>query len=310
MDTGWSLRAAVDRRPLAREAMVATAALGAFGLWIDLVGWATRRYVPLGALDIPGGANAGLALTGFLVSVVLLAGMALFVATFARLRGAECTPALPGRRALGAGAGAVGAGVVLAGTVRLAGALSGESLSSATGITHGPGASVGIVALVTALGLFVGIPAYLVVTHVLVQNSLRRASTPRTAVAATALAVGVLGPTAVLDVTAVRATVGASLAVIAIALPVVAAERYGRRWLTALTALPLLLLAAGVGAERLAAVDGPASAAYLCAEILVVGVGAAAHERTDSTLPSALAYASFVVAAEAFVFVAQVGVPW
>lgn len=303
-----ALREPFDRHPLTREVLVALAAVGALGLWTDLVVEAVRRYVPLAAIDAPGGAHAGLALTSFLTGVFVIAGVMLFVGAFARLRDLDTTPAVPDRRVVGYGAGAVGTGVGLVVLVRVVAGLSGESLSVATTTTYGPGATVGVAALVTALGLFVGVPVYVVTAHVVVQRSVRRAGRPMAAVGFTALVVGTAGPTTVLRTSPVRATVGTALVVLAIALPVIAAETYDRRWLTALTTLPVLLLLAGLAVERLTPVPAATSVAFQASTVAVVAVGAYAYERSGSTLPSALAYASFVVATEALVFAAHAGV--
>jgi hypothetical protein len=63
-----------------------------------------------------------------------------------------------------------------------------------------------------------------------------------------------------------------------------------------------------MAAERITDVAGVADGFYTAGEIAVVAVGVAAYQRTESLLPSALTYVSFVVAADLVVYFFEAGV--
>lgn len=296
-----------DHHPLAREALVALVAVGALGLWVNLVGTFVREYVPFEAIDAPGGPSAELALTGFGMSVFFIAGMVLFVGAYLRVRDIEVSPTIPDRQVLAYGAGATAAGLALVGFVSLVVVVTGSSFTDVTGTSYGPGAVLGITMLITGLGLFVGVPAYVLVSHVLLQRTIERAGRPTIAIGLTTFVVGAIGPTAVLDVSPLQGGIGLVLVAGAIALPVIAAERYEHRWLVVVTAIPAVLLVAGLLAERISDLAGVAGGAHLLAVLGVVAVGAYAYERTDSVVPSALAYATFVVALDVVHYGTAVG---
>ncbi|MDG5778063.1 hypothetical protein VB773_03280 [Haloarculaceae archaeon H-GB2-1] len=304
-----SMREAFGRHPIARETVVAFAGVWAFALWIDLVTDAVFRYVPTGAVDASGGPHAELALSALLTSGFLIAGMVAFAAGFARLRDLGPAVGLPTRQTLVAGCWATATGVALVGVVQLVATLTGGSLAPLAGVAYAPNARGGLAALVTVLGLFVGVPAYVIPAHLVVQRSGQRTGRPLVAVGLTVLVVGVVGPTGLLNVRPLRMTAATGLLVLAIALPVVAAETVDRDWVTALALLPLAVFLAGLVFERTASVEGATSVAYHGAELAAVAVGAYAYERSNSLLPSALAYTAFVVATRAVVFVADAGVP-
>jgi hypothetical protein len=298
-----------DGHPIARESLVAVVALGTFGLWVDFLSGAIRRYVPIGAIDAPGSSAAELALTSVLNSVLLLVGMGAFVYAYRRLRSFDGSLAWPDGDVLRQTLLAVGCGVSLVAVVQAVATLTGGSLGAAAGTAYSPKAAVGIAALVTALGLLVAVPAFVVVAHVLVQDGLRRRGRPVVGIALATLVVGLVGPTGLLRLQPLRFGVVTLLVALAIALPVVATERFDHGWLTALTSVPLLVLVLGATFERFLTEPALVSTAYRLVEVAFVAVATIAYERTGSVVPSALGYASFVVTTEAVVFAVEAGLP-
>ncbi|WP_135364121.1 hypothetical protein [Halosimplex halophilum] len=303
------LPAPIERRPLAREAAIAVAAFGAFVLWIHAlwpVAGALRSVVRPGALAETGlGSLAATALTN---SLVVVAGTVVFTVGYARVRGRPVPLGLPGRADLPVVAAAVLAPVAAVAAVQLLAGATGTDLATLTGRSFASGADPFTTGVVTALGLFVGLPAYVLVTHALVQRTLRSAASPAVTIGLTTLLVGTVGPTGLVSGgLPLRVAAVTLLLVASIALPVYAADAFDRTWLSALSALPLAMFAAGALFQWVTGLDGVAGAALGLAEVGLVGVSAYAYERTESLFPPALAYAAFVVARDAVAFLAGTG---
>ncbi|WP_436909317.1 hypothetical protein [Halosimplex marinum] len=303
------VRAPFDRRPLAREAAVAVAAFGAFVLWIHAlwpVASTLRSVVRPGALAETGlGSLAATALTN---AAVVVAGTIVFTVAYARVRGRPLPLGSPDRADLPVVAAAVLAPVGVVAAVQLLAGATGTNLAALTGSSYAAGADPFTAGVVTALGLSFGLPAYVLVTHALVQRTLRSAASPAAAVGLTTLLVGTVGPTDLVSAgLPLRVAVVTLLLIASIALPVYAADAFDRGWLSALSALPLAVFAAGALLQWVTGLDGVAGAALGLAEVGLVGISAYAYERTESLLPPALAYAAFVVARDAVAFLVGTG---
>jgi hypothetical protein len=303
------VRAPFEERPLAREGAIAVAAFGAVVLWIHAlwpVAGAIRSVVRPGALAETGlGSLAATALTN---SAVVVAGTVAFTAAYARVRGRPVPLALPDREDVPLVAAVAVAPAGAVGVVELLAGATGTTTASLTGSSYAPGADPGVTAVVTALALFLGLPVYVLVTHALVQRTLRSAASPAVAIGLTTLLIGTVGPTDLVSWGRSFRVAAVTLSIVAaIAVPVYAAEAFDRAWLSAFCALPLALFAAGVLAQWATGFDGVAEAALGLAEVGLVGVSAYAYERTESLLPPALAYAAFVVARDAGAFLVGTG---
>lgn len=303
------VRAPFEEHPLAREGAIAVAAFGAVVLWIHAlspVASALQSVVRPGALAETGlGSLAATALTN---SAVVVAGTVAFTASYARVRDRPIPLALPDRADLPLVAAVAVAPVAAVGVVELLAGATGTSTAALTDSSYAPGVDPVGPATITALVLALGLPVYVLVTHALVQRTLRSAARPWVAIGLTTLLIGTVGPTDLVSsgrpfqVAAVTLSLAA-----AIAIPVFAAEAFDRAWLSAFCALPLAIFAGGVVVQWATGFDGFADAALGLAEVGLVGISAYAYERTESLLPPALAYAAFVVARDAVSFLVGTG---
>ncbi|WP_436932640.1 hypothetical protein [Halosimplex halobium] len=303
------VRVPFEEGTLAREGAIAVAAFGAFVLWIHAlwpVAGAVESAVRPGALA---GTGAGsLVATALTTSAVVVAGTVAFTAAYASVRDRPVSLALPGRADLPLVGAAAAAPVAAVGAVELLAGATGTSLTALTGSSYGPGTDPVVAATLTALVLFLGLPVYVLVTHAVVQRTLRSAGRPAVAVGLTTLLIGTVGPTELVSRgLPLRVAVVTLLLIASIALPVYAADTFDRSWLSALSALPLAMFAVGALAQWATGLDGAAGAALGLAEVGLVGVSAYAYERTDSLLPPALSYAAFVVARDAVAFLVGTG---
>ena len=304
-----SLRAPFDRHPIARESLVAVAAVVAFAVWTAFAGellWAAIRTV--GYPDVADSGLGTLVVHATMNGAALILAIVAFAAAYVRVRDVDVPLALPDRDDLPL----VGAALVLPtgliGLAKLVGAVTGTHLSTVT--NHAVSAEATLVATgtVTLLGLMVTLPAYLVAAHVLVQRTFSRVADARTTVVLTVLLVTVVGRTDVLAMDARGALLGGSLLLAAIALPLYAETSYDRRWLTAACAVPLALFVVGALGEWVLDFQGAAGAVFGLAEFAVVAVGVYGYERTDSLVPSAVALACYAVVPDVIVFFFEAGV--
>lgn len=304
------VRAPLEQRPLAREAVVVALLFGGFLLWVEALGPVGHAVAsatdPLLTVDSDAWALVNNALVQGGVTV---AGMVAFTAVYARTRHLSLSPTVPDRSDLPLLAvTALFPPVWVAVVSGLAG-VTGTTLSALTDIYVAADASTVLVVVVTVLGLFVSLPAYVLLAHVLVQRTLRTATSPWTAVGLTTLLVGFTGPRELADPgLGPRAAAVSLLLAAAIALPAYAAHSFDRAWLPRVCAIPLVLFTAGFVVEWLTGLGSPAAAALALGDVAVVTVGGYAYERTGSLLAPALAYASFVAATRATILLFETGI--
>ncbi|WP_415380922.1 hypothetical protein [Halosimplex sp. TS25] len=304
-----SIRTPLDRRPLAREVAVAAAIVGAFVCWIQLLWPVAGLFTSsLGPASLAESGVGSLAATALSNAAVVVAGTVAFAAGYARLRDRSLPLSLPARDALPVvGAVALAPVAAIAAVELLAGA-TGTSLAALTGTSYADGAGPLVPAVLTIVVLFMTLPAYVLVTHALVQRTIRSAASPGVAVGVTTLLVGTVDPTGLISSGSPLQVAAATLfAVGGIALPAYAADAVDRAWLTAFCAVPLAIFVGGVLFQSVTAVDGVAEGALELAKVGLVGAGAYAYERTDSLVPPALAYAAFVVARDAVSYLVATG---
>lgn len=304
------VHAPLDRHPLAREAVVVALLFGSFLVWIEAlrpIGYMVASATdPLITVNSDAWALANNALVN---GAILVAGMVVFTAIYARVRDLPPSPGVLDRSDLPLLAAAtlvppVGVALVYG----LAG-VTGTTLSALTDTYVAADTSLVLPMVVTALGLFVGLPAYVLLAHALVQRTLRTATGPWMAVGLTTILVGFVGPTDLAGQgLGVRIAAVSLLLAAGIALPAYAAHSFDRVWLPWVCAVPLALFTIGFVTEWLTGLDGPATVAFALAEVGIVGLGGYTYERTDSLLAPALAYASFVVATKVTVLLFETGV--
>lgn len=289
---------------------MAAALLGGFVLWIQLLLAIGLRLASVAESFLTVESNAwALAETVLVADTVAVVGMVAFAAAYVRVRGLSVTLGLPDRSELWAVAAAVAVPAASVAAVYGLAHATGTTLSSLTGTFVAEDVSLVVPATLMALQLLLGLPAYVLVTHVLVQRTLRAAAGPSVAIGVTTLVVGLAGPTELVTTTVTLQTaVVALLLPVSVALPVYASHSFDVDWLPWLCALPLALFGIGLVTSWLADVDGVAGAAFGLAQIGIVGLAAYSYEETGSLLPPALAYASFVVATEAMVLFFEAGV--
>lgn len=306
------LAAPLERYPLAREAALAALA---FGMLQVAVAASAAVGAPLaGAMrDLASPmADSGpehLVVSALTSTVVVAGGLTVAAVAYVRVRDLPVPLALPGRADLPLVAAALAGPALALAVAALVGDLTGTPFYELSGSRSAPGAAVHISAVITLLGLALGLPAYLLFAHVVVQPTLRTASDGVTAAGLTTLFVALIGPTSLVRPGPLRAFAVPVLFALAIALPACAAHWYDRRWLTAVAAVPLALVLAGGAHDRLVDVAGPAGALYAGGEVLVVALGSAGVARTDSVVPAAVAFTSYAVTNAALSYVTSAGLP-
>lgn len=307
MSIASHVRDPLDRYPLAREAAIAVALVGAFGLLVTTVMDLTSGLAAAAGLDLFGGVAGPFVNDAIVSGIIAVATMVTFAAVYVRLRGLAVAVGTFDRSVLGYSAAGVLAGVGAVLLVKGLTAVTDSSLSAASDQWISTAAAPGTTAIITGLGLLVTVPAYLLVTHVLVQRTIDRAASDAVTVGLTTFVVAAAGPSELLHVSPLLAVVGYGLVAVAIALPAVAATYYDRRWLTYVTALPVAMLVALLLFERITDLGGLAQGLYALANVGIVALGVFAYQRTGSMLPSGLAVLSFSVVTTALVFALEAG---
>lgn len=297
-----------DRRPVAREVLLAFLAVVGMTLWlvaVEPLAYDVSNLVSVSEV-VPDDANS-LVVFSLVPSAVLVLGMVAFAFAYVRLRSIRVPVALPNRTAL---PDVVLAVVVPGGLVVVATGLLGASdstLAAVPAVAPAPGTSAVWAVDRIAVRLLYGAPAYFLVAHVLVQRTLRRATDPLVAVGVTTLVLVPFDLTVGTNVLPLQLAAAAALFALALALPVFAAYYFDEHWLPWLCAVPLAVLVGAVLLEFAGTATGVASAVALLAKVIVVALGAYTYERTDSPLLPVLAYASFVATGEAMALLAANG---
>lgn len=307
MSTASRLREPFDRYPLAREATVAVVLVGAFAVLVTTVMNLTQGLSAAIDLDFFGGAVGPFLGDAIVSGTVAVGAMVAFAWGYVRIRHMAVAVGPFDRSVLGYSVAGVLVGVGAVVLVKALTAVTGSSLSAAAGQWISPGADPGTMAIITGLGLLVSVPAYLLVTHVLVQRTIGRAAAAPTTIGLTTFVVAAVGPTELLHVSYLLAVVGYGLIAVAIALPAVAATYYDRRWLTVLTALPVVLLVALLAVERITDLGSLAQGLYAFANVGIIAFGVTAYQRTGSMIPSGIAVVTVSLATTAVVFALEAG---
>ncbi|UPV74310.1 hypothetical protein M0R89_17455 [Halorussus limi] len=300
-----------EERPLAFEFVLAVGAATGFYVAFRVVAAASSRLRDLVAL--PG----GLLVDGLLHGTATLLGLGLLVGAYARRRGIEVRLARPTRDDLPAVAAALAVPASLVALTALVGDATGASYGSLARTSYAPDVALGPVLVVTGLGLFVGVPSYLLLCQVLVQGSFERAvggdaaATLTTATTAFLL-VGTQGGTGLSPFPDGGRIAGAVLFALAGGVALYATDRAERRWVPYLAAVPALAVVGATLLSAVAAIGSVAGALFAGTQLVVLGLAALVYGRTDSLAVPALAYLSLSLAHEVAVFAAETGAvgPW
>lgn len=304
-----TLQTPLARAPAARATIVVFVALALLIAWYGfVVEPLSAEAWGFGPSPFTDWRSGNFALDVAASAVVSLAGLSAFAAAYVRLRSLPVPTALPDRSALPLVAAAATLPAALVALATLVAAATGTGISTVAGVGISAENTWPSVVVTSLAMLSVSLPAYLLVAHVLVQSTLAGATDRRTALVLTAVIVLAIGiqrfDVLVADVLDVFRPLAVALAV---ALPVYARASFDRRWLAVLAAVPLAVVAVGVVDGWLGGLDGPAAAVLTLAEATVVVVGVYGCDRTDSLVPPAMAYASYVLAVDAFVFLFDAG---
>lgn len=290
--------------PLVTEFALAVVVLAGFYLWLRVV--PTAPSPTFDALPFSG----SLLVDGLVRSGLLLAGLCLFAGAYATQRGIEVGVAPPSGDDLSLAGSALLIPAVLVGLTKVVGDLTGVPYGSLTLTAVAADAPVEPFLVVTGLGLFVGVPSYLLTCQVVVQGSFENAVDGDVAVVLTTVVTGFLltgSPGGLSPVPELGKLVGAVLLVLAVGVALRVPERVDRRWLRFLAYAPAILLAALVVLSGVAAVESVAGGLFVTTQIVVLGLAAYAYERTDTLLVPALAYLSLSLTSSAVVFVFEAG---
>lgn len=290
--------------PLAVELGVVTAALVGLLLWHRFV-WEATAVV----FGTPGAFDS-LLVNGLVNAALLLGGLIAFVAGYAAVRDFDIGLRLPTQGDLPAVALAALFPAVLVAFTKGVGLLTGVEFNGLIMMSVAAGAPLGSIALVTALGLLVGVPALALTCQVVVQRSFERVLGPLEAVAGTTLVAGFV---MVSDTGGLAADpeagplAGVVLFVLLVAGALFVAERTDDGRVRTLAALPAVALVALIALSAVVEITTVAGAVFGVSQLAVLAVAAYAYARTDSLLAPALAYASFIIASKAVVVFFEAG---
>lgn len=290
-------------RPIAAEFGFVTVALAIVYLWNRVI----RAFAgPLSAaLDTP--AFGGLPIGVLVANALFVAGLGLIVWAYAVLRSVDVGPALPERIDPSLLGLAVGVPLVLVGTTKLVGVLTGVPYGALTSVSYGAGASLTPVLSVVAAGLSVGVPGLVLICQVLVQGSFERELDGERAVVLTTLVTGFVmtGHSGLSTVPPRGKLVGAVLLALLLGVAPHAAERVTRERLRYLAYLPAFLFLALVAGSALAEVGSVAAGLFTLTRLTALGVAAYTYERSRSLLVPAIAYLSLSIADYAVVILLE-----
>ncbi|MFC7080415.1 hypothetical protein [Halorussus caseinilyticus] len=250
---------------------------------------------------------------GLFHGTVMLVVLGLVVGAYATWRGIDVRLTRPTREDLPAVVAALAVPALLVALTALVGGATGASYSSLARTSYAADVALRPVLVVTGLGLFVGVPSYLLLCQVVVQGSFGRvvggdAAAVLTTATAGFLLVGTGGGTGLSAFPDRGRLVGAALFTVAVGVAAYAIGRTERPWVRYLAAVPALALAATVVVSAVAAVESPAGALFAGTQLVVLGLAAFTYERTDSLAVPALAYLGISLAHDAAVFAAETGV--
>lgn len=261
-------------------------------------------------LDVVG-FSGGLLASGLFLGGAMVAGSAALTAAYAKRREVEVGLGLPTAEDVPSVALAATLPAGLVGLTKLVCDLTGTRYGSLTQTAYASNAPLEPVLVVTGLGLFVGVPCYLLVCQVVIQGSFRRVVGGDAAVVLTTALAGFLlveSAAGGLSPSPDRGRlVGAALFGLAVALALYAAENVDRRWLRNLSYLPAILFVVLTAASGVVGIGSVAGGLFVVVQIAVLGLAAVTYERTDSLLVPALAYLSLLLTGDAVVFLFEAG---
>lgn len=292
------------RHPLATEFGLAVVVLVGFYLW--------QRAVPTAPSPMFDAVpfSGGLLVDGLVRSALLLAGFGLFAGAYAARRGIEVGTAFPSSDDLSLVGLTLLIPAVLVGATKAVGNLTGVPYGSLTLTAVAADAPVEPFLLVTGLGLFVGVPSYLLTCQVVVQGSFENAVDGDVAVVLTTVVAGFLLTSSsggLSPFPELGKLVGAVLFVVAVGVALHVPERVGRRRLRFLAYAPAILLVAVTVLSGIAGVESVAGGLFALTQIAVLGLAAYTYERTETLVVPALAYLSLSLTSSAVVFLFEAG---
>ena len=290
--------------PLATEFALAITVLVGFYLWQRAV-----PTVPSPMYDaVP--FSGSLLVDGFVRSGLVLAGLCLLAGAYVSLRNIEVRTGFPSSDDLSLAGAALVLPVVLVGLTKVVGGLTGVLYGSLTLTAVAVDASVEPFLVVTGLGLFVGVPGFLLTCQVVLQGSFRNVVDGKAAAVLTTAVAGFLltgGSGSPSPFPELGKLVGAVLFVLAVGVALSVPQRTSRRWLRFLAWAPAVVLVVISVFSGIAAVESVAGGLFVTTQIVVLGLAAYTYERTETLLVPALAYLSLTLTSSVVVFVFEAG---
>ena len=303
-----SVSVPLKRRPAAREGAIVALIFGGFILWLGALRPVGQLLASLIELPVANSNTWALVDDTIAHGIVLVTGMIAFTLAYSKIRGLQISPGTLDRGDAPLMVALLAVPPIWIAAVSGLASLTGTSLPEVVGRSMAPDSPLVLPAVITVLSLFIGLPAYVLLAHALIQRTLQTATGPWIAIGLTTMLVGFVGPTDIAGSGFELHLIAMSiLLAIAIVLPAIAAHVFARGWLVWVCAVPLVLFFISIAVEWLTGANSLAGFTFTLAEIGVVVLGGYAYERTGSLRAPAVAYVSFVLTTDAFVYLIETG---
>lgn len=252
----------------------------------------------------------GLLFSGLVNGGILIGGILLLVGAYARIREIDIGLRLPSTGDLPVVGLAVLTPIVFVGVTKLVGALTDVPYNALTMTSIAADTPLWPILVVLGLGIFVGVPALVVICQVLVQGTLEQivgadwAIGLTIAVAGFVMVSGTDGLAAVPD----RGKLAEAIVfVLVLGLALYGRERLEHRRLQYLAYLPAIVFSVLVVISGITSIEHVAGGIFAVTQLVVLGVAAYSYDRTGSLVSPALAYTAFLISNRTIVVVFEAG---
>lgn len=292
--------------PVAGEFARLTTILSGLYLWHRLVRVVLSTVAGSGSPP----AFGGVVVSGLVFGGTTIAGVLLFTIVYTDYRNSSLGLQLPSRSDLPMVGVAGVLPVVGVALTKLVGSLTGVPYNSLTQTAVSADTPLLPVAKVTGVAVIVGVPLFVIVCQILIQDSLRQAVDADKAIALTTLVAGfvLMSNTGGLTVVPDRGRLlGAVLFAFLIGFGPYVVDQFDPERRPAVAYGPAFVFVAFVVVSGVAAVDSIAGGLFILTHLAVLGVAAYSYDRTGSVLPPAVAYTTLELANSGVIYFFEAG---